>query len=168
MKRKSTDSSFGSVLFTMIVLTMSLSLAVSLLVAIVKGTADFSAINGVQLFNVLAGYAVMASFVVSLCLRWREGRRRDRAAGAASQERRGRLRKFLPGFMTFCLIAAVPITGVIKLKADNLETWLMLFALYLLLVTVFILFPCSLIYGLGKSLAEKEAEQEELDEAKKY
>jgi len=152
------------------VLTMSLSLAVSLLVAILKGTADLSDVRGygVQLFSVLAGYAVMVSFAVSLCLRWRENRKRDRAAGAVSQGRRERLRKLLPSFMTFCLIAAVPITGVIELKADNLETWLLLFALYLLLVTVFILFPCSLIYGLGKSLAEKEMEQEELDEAKKY
>ena len=168
MKRKNTSGSFGGTLFHIIFFAIMLSLAAALALAIARGAADFSALSLGQWLVALPSWVCIVCYSVSLWLRWKEIRVRDRALGVTPEERKSRRRRFLAGLAVFGLIAAVPLTGIIHFQVDSLENWFLTFVFYLVGVLVVVMLPCYLICGLGKALGEKELEREELDEAKKY
>ena len=74
--------------------------------------------------------------------------------------------KTIAAFLVFALIAALGFA--IRIESDSLGEWLLIYALYLLAACLVLALPCFLIYSLGKSLGEREMEQEERNEAKKY
>lgn len=172
MKRKNTEASVGTLLATgLLILIMSL-LAGAVIVGVLRGRPlkliDPSQPLPLQLLRwaiPLAGCVlIFKSAGSSLWLWWTELRE---IAHSARARVKGWWKKPLTALILLALIASGPF-WLIRIDADTPEEWMLLYALYLFFAGLITVLPCSLIYGLSKSLAEKEMEKEELDEAKKY
>lgn len=168
MKRKNIDGSFWLVLFTLFFSTITLLITGALFSAggdIHMSRADV--LSGVFL-NGLKSFICLAGLGAALWLRWREALKKARVNDTAPVKWRRPGKNFLSALAVFVLIASGPFWLPIHLVAHRPGEWMLLYALYLLAAGLLFILPCFLIYSLGRSLAEKDTEKEELDEAKKY
>jgi len=155
-------------LFTLMLFTLFLTLAAAVVVGTATGTTDYSRLGIAGLFSFLLGGVVILRLGAALWLWRRENRARDRELSVPPERKKSRRRKLLASLIVWGIIVTGPFWLQIHFMADDPVDWLVLFAVYLILVMIFIMLPCCLIYGLGRALAEKEGEKEEMDEAKKY
>jgi len=151
-------------LFTLMLFTLFLTLAAAVVVGTAAGTTDYSRLGIAGLFSFLLGGVVILRLGAALWLWWRE----NRGLSVPPEQKKSRRRKLLASLIVWGIIVTGPFWLQIHFMADDPVDGLVLFAVYLLLVMIFIMLPCCLIYGLGRALAEKEGEKEEMDEAKKY
>lgn len=171
MKQKNTESSVGMMLATGLFIMIVSLLVGAVLVGVFRGTLmliDPSQPLPRQFLRwaVILGAGVGIKHAgASLWLWWTELRNAINSAGGRAV---GWWKKPLTALVLLGLIASGPFWLNIHIDADGPEIWMVLYALYLLFAGLVTILPCSLIYGLGRSLAEKELEKEELDEAKKY
>lgn len=169
MKQKNTDGSFWPVLFTLFFAAIMVLMAVSVLLGLASGEMSLDNLSGsgmdraAFLLNGLKSFVLLGIVGWAFWMGWKEVRKRRRAAQARWWQMGW---KTIAAFLVFALIAALGFA--IRIESDSLGEWLLIYTLYLLAACLVLALPCFLIYSLGKSLGEREMEQEERNEAKKY
>lgn len=164
MKPKNTDGSFWAALFTLFFAAIMLLLVGSILAGLVQGDFRGVSIEGSLLFSGVQSLACLLVASAVLWQGWREARKR-RPAGVKWWQPG---RKTLAALLVFALLAALPFGLSIHIDMDTPAEWMLMYALYLLAAGLIIAAPCFLIYGLGKSLGERDMEKEERNAAKKF
>lgn len=170
MRRKNTEASVGTLVGAALLIAIMLLMAAAVLICLVKGSIRLFD-PGRSLFLQILGWIIFLSGA-GLLVRsvsasvWLWG---TEIGNAVKGTARGRWKRPLIALALFGLIASGPWLIPIHLEGfgDPAETML-LYAVYLFFAGLVTIAPCALIYGLGRSLAEKEMEKEELDEARKY
>lgn len=173
MKQKNTDASVWVLVTTGLLLMIVFLTAGSVLISVFQGNFRFidpsQPLPGQLLRWVIplgCGVFLIKSASSSLWLWWTELRNTVRNAKIRAK---GWWKKPLAALILLALIASGPWLIPIHLEGFGDPAELMLlYAVYLMFAGLVTIVPCALIYGLGKSLAEKEMEKEELDEARKY
>lgn len=169
MKRKNTEGSVGTLVATALFITIMFLMVGAFLIVLLHGGFRFFAL-GKSLFSRLLGWVIfllgtgliVRSTSASL---WLWG---SEIVSAIKHPGEGRWKRPLTALVLFGLIASGPLWLNIHLDSEELESLMLLYALYLFFAGLITIVPCALIYSLGKALAEKEMEKEEMDEAKKY
>lgn len=173
MKQKNTEASVGVLVTTGLLLMILLLMAGAVLVGVFRGTfqlIDPSQSLPRQLLRwfvpLTCGVLLFKSAGSFLWLWWTA--LRD-TAHSARVRAKGWWKKPLAALILLALIAAGPWLIPVHFEGtEPPEILMLMYALYLFFAGLITITPCALIYGLGKSLAEREMEKEELDEAKKY
>lgn len=172
MKQKNTEASVGVLVATGLLLMIVFLIAGALLAGLFRGSLKLidpgQPLPGQLLRWAIplgCGILIFKNASSSLWLWWTELRNTARSARARV---RGWWKKPLTALILLALIASGPLWLNFHTNVDDLEGLMLLYAVYLFFAGLITILPCSLIYGLGRSLAEKEMEKEELDEAKKY
>ena len=172
MKPKNTEASVGVLVYTGLLLMIVFLMAGAVLVGLFRGTLLFidpsQPLPGqlLHLIVVLGGSGLFFKWVCSFLLLW--WTELQNTAHSARVRARGWWKKPLAALILLALIASGPLWLNFHTNVDDPEVLMLFYALYLFFAGLITVLPCSLIYGLSKSLAEKEMEKEELDEAKKY
>lgn len=173
MKQKNTEASVGVLVTTGLLLMIVFLMAGALLVGLFRGKFWFidpdQPLPGQLLRWAIplgCGILIFKNASSSLWLWWTELRNTARSARVRA---RGWWKKPLTALVLLALIASGPWLIPIRLEgcSDPVE-FMLLYAVYLFFAGLVTILPCALIYGLGRSLAEKEMEKEEQEEAKKY
>lgn len=173
MKQKNTEASVGVLVYTGLLLMIVFLMVGAVLVGLFRGTLLFIDPSQplphqlLRLIIVLGSSGIFFKGVGAFFLLWwAELRNTARSARARA---RGWWKKPLTALILLALIASGPWLIPIHLEGfGDPGVLMLLYAVYLFFAGLITILPCVLIYGLGKSLAEREMEKEELDEAKKY